>query len=395
MVRSEHVLHGSQPSEPSPGPKPGSLFLSLPVLQRLEVLRQLKACLGEGGSNQVPSLDDLAASFLEQRQPAPQPPSQPALQPASQPALQPAIQPAPQAVTHLDTQPATHLDTQPFFQADERIRIMEAPEAFPSSPEHEPGRSPPVRPDEVPVLVRHGVFHDVVRRILMESLIRTVSLDQQHHQAMVLAKAGLGAQPDAPMDAEALQDYMDDLRLRFWIETTYSDSLERWFLKHRHELESWIFSCLRVPEEGLAAELFLQLTDDGADAALLTDRHGIGKERWTRGVVGPVRVNHVAEPLRQVLAGMAVGAIHPPLEIGDDWVILQLLHRFPAEPDGEWRHDVRWSMFEADLDANAERVCHRISSGEGIPLEATLAELSWRHEDEEGEGEPQLPPAEP
>ncbi len=44
-------------------------------------------------------------------------------------------------------------------------------------------------------------------------------------------------------------------------------------------LGSWIFSCLRVPEEGLAAELFLQLTDDGADLAELTDRHGIGKER--------------------------------------------------------------------------------------------------------------------
>jgi hypothetical protein len=48
-------------------------------------------------------------------------------------------------------------------------------------------------------------------------------------------------------------------------------------------LESWIFSCLRVPQEGLAAELSLQLTDDGADLAVLTDRHGIGKERWTRG----------------------------------------------------------------------------------------------------------------
>jgi hypothetical protein len=41
-------------------------------------------------------------------------------------------------------------------------------------------------------------------------------------------------------------------------------------------LESWIFSCLRVPEEGLAAELILQLTGDGTDLAVLTDRHGIG-----------------------------------------------------------------------------------------------------------------------
>ena len=353
MDRKEHLLHDSEPPESRSGPSHGSLFLSLPVSQRLEVLRQLKSSLGGGGSNQVRSLDKLAASFLEQRQQGSQP-----------------------------------------SQPEERIRIMEAPEVSPPSPEREPDRpSPPVRPDDVSVLMRHGVFHEVVKRRLVDSLIRTVTLDEENHRAMLRARAGVRQQPDAPMDEEALQDQMDDLRLRFWIETTYRDSVERWFLKHRHELERWIFSCLRVPEEALAAELYLQLTDDGADLAVLSDRHGIGKERWTRGVVGPVRVSQVADPLRQALAGMAVGAIHPPLATGDDWVILQLLHRLPAEPDGPWRHDVRWKMFEADLDANADRVCHRISSGEGIALEVNLAELSWQLQ--EGEGELLLPPAAP
>jgi hypothetical protein len=49
------------------------MFLSLPVLKRLEVLRQLKASLDGSGFNQLPSLDDLAASFLEQRQQGTQP----------------------------------------------------------------------------------------------------------------------------------------------------------------------------------------------------------------------------------------------------------------------------------------------------------------------------------
>ena len=235
---------------------------------------------------------------------------------------------------------------------------MEAPEAPPPSPACEP--DPPsllVRPDDVPVLIRHGVLHGVVKRRLVADLIRSVILDEQDHQAMLQARAAVRPQPDAPMDEEALLDPRDDLRLRIWVETTYSDAMDRWFLNHRHELECWIFSCLRVPEEGLAAELFLQLTDEGADLAVLTDRHGIGKERWTRGVVGPVCVSKVAEPLREVLEEMAVGAIHPPLAMGDDWVILQLLHRFPAEPDGEWCHDVRWNMFEADLNTTADRIC--------------------------------------
>jgi hypothetical protein len=40
-----NMLHESQPPELRPGPPPGSMFLSLPVLERLEVLRQLKASL--------------------------------------------------------------------------------------------------------------------------------------------------------------------------------------------------------------------------------------------------------------------------------------------------------------------------------------------------------------
>ena len=63
-----NMLPDSHPPEPRPGPPPGSMFLSLPVLERLEVLLELKASL-----NQLPSLDDLAASFLEQRQQATQP----------------------------------------------------------------------------------------------------------------------------------------------------------------------------------------------------------------------------------------------------------------------------------------------------------------------------------
>jgi hypothetical protein len=96
------------------------MFLSLPVLERLAVLRQLKACLDGSGSNQLPSLDDLAASFLEQRQQG--------------------------------TQPSP---------SEERIRVLEAPEAPPLAAE----------------------------RRLVDGLIRTVILDEQDDQAMLRASA--------------------------------------------------------------------------------------------------------------------------------------------------------------------------------------------------------------
>jgi hypothetical protein len=67
---------------------------------------------------------------------------------------------------------------------------MEAPEAPSPSPACEPDPvSPPVRPDDVPVLIRHGVLHEVVKRRLVDDLILTVILDEQDHQAMLRARA--------------------------------------------------------------------------------------------------------------------------------------------------------------------------------------------------------------
>ena len=41
--------------------------------------------------------------------------------------------------------------------------------------------------------------------------------------------------------------------------------------------------------------------------AVLSDRHAIGKKRWTRGVMGAEHASQVAAPLREAQAEMAVG----------------------------------------------------------------------------------------
>ena len=41
--------------------------------------------------------------------------------------------------------------------------------------------------------------------------------------------------------------------------------------------------------------------------AVLSDRHAIGKKRWTRGVMGAEHASQVAAPLREARAEMAVG----------------------------------------------------------------------------------------
>jgi hypothetical protein len=61
-------------------------------------------------------------------------------------------------------------------------------------------------------LIRHGVLHEVVKRRLVDDLIRTVILDEQDYQEMFRERAAVRQQPDGPTGEEALQD-PDDLRL--------------------------------------------------------------------------------------------------------------------------------------------------------------------------------------
>ncbi|MEB3351286.1 MAG: hypothetical protein VKM01_03055 [Cyanobacteriota bacterium] len=232
----------------------------------------------------------------------------------------------------------------------------------PLRPEAEagPARADPLAMElamELAVLQRHGLLDDLLRRHLVGQLIDAVALE--------------------PGQASGDPTHDEDRRLRAWIEATYAPLLEAWLLGHQQAMETWIYGCLRVGEESLAAELHLQLIDDGADISVLVDRHGQGVERWTRGVVGPVRAAQVEEPIRRVLETLEVGAIQPPLQVGDDWLILQLLHRFPAEADGAWRDALLWDLFQRDLDGMVERARRRLQPG--VPsLEAALEGLAWQ-----------------
>jgi len=248
-------------------------------------------------------------------------------------------------------------------------------------PSPPPGRGPADRPADGPatgplepelrVLERFGVLEEAVRQRLVAELIASVQVDAPEA-------------PEAPeaSDALALQGpevdpNLNDLRLKLWIEGHYEPLLQAWALRHSRDLETWIYVCLRVQEESMASELYLQVIDDGGDLSVLVDRHGLGEERWTRGVVGPVRAAQVAPELRECLEGAAVGQILAPRQVHDDWLILQLLHRFPADPEDGWREEVLWEMFQRDLDAMVARVLRRLREGP-ISLESAVETCSWQ-----------------
>jgi len=244
---------------------------------------------------------------------------------------------------------------------------------------------------DLEVLRRHAVLDDVLRRCITEQLISSVIFDEatlkslrdELWSGLMLRLPPIdSADPDwflnlDPSTRARLQNRWDDLRLRFWIETTYATSVEGLFLQRRHDLERWVYACLRVDDQTLAMELYLQLSEDGVDLGTLASVHGRGDERWTRGIVGPVQACRVPSPLRETLDNLAAGAIHAPIQNGDQWVVLQMLHRFPAELEGELRDSLLWERFEADLDGMVERLAQRLLSDCGEPSEL-LAQLSWQ-----------------
>lgn len=219
----------------------------------------------------------------------------------------------------------------------------------------------PVEP-ELQVLQRYGVLEEAVRRRLVKGLIDSVKIDSLDAVAMHSRSADFN---------------LDTLRLKVWIKGHYEPLLHDWSLRHRRELETWVYVCLRVQDECLASELYLQASDDGCDLSVLVDRHGHGEGRWTRGVVGPVRAYRVALELRQHLEAADLGQILPPRQVHDDWLILQLLHRFPADPaDGWWEAEL-WDIFQRDLGNMVARVLRQLQEAP-ISIESAMKACSWQ-----------------
>lgn len=132
------------------------------------------------------------------------------------------------------------------------------------------------------------------------------------------------------LDAEALHWQLElPARVQQHSWAQFQHKAEARFLAKKEQLDSVVYSLLRVRDGFLARELYLRIAGREANFADLAAEHSQGREAKTKGIVGPVPLNHAHPALSERLRTSQPGQLLEPFRI-EDWWLVARLERYEA-----------------------------------------------------------------
>lgn len=210
-------------------------------------------------------------------------------------------------------------------------------------------------------LKTEGILERMIRKSALDTILDSVVFEEDELPAVIHRLwDGVEAPPpqslagdwkqDVPAhQVQVVQERWDDLRRQKFVDQTYGQFVDSYFLERRADLETVVYGMIRTRNQGSAEEIYLKIIDDGADFSEMARLHSLGDERYTHGLVGPMAINQPHPSIRQVLDTLQVGETAPPLRI-DPWVlILKMEHRQPAQLNDSLRQQLLLEMLESDL----------------------------------------------
>ena len=136
-------------------------------------------------------------------------------------------------------------------------------------------------------------------------------------------------------DLERTEDEVIDrlervIRRQEYIRERFAPKAEARFLERKNELDQVVYSLLRLANNFLARELYLQIESGESNFADLAKRYAEGPERNTNGIVGPVSLTQAHPALVEKLRVAQPGVLLEPFRIADWWLVVRLERYSPA-----------------------------------------------------------------
>lgn len=225
------------------------------------------------------------------------------------------------------------------------------------------------------LLARHQLLVPLLRQCVIAKAVGGVTLEeaeQQEAQKTWLQKQGIQSQDQLQShlalhgmaEEDALWQAVLPLRIHHHCHDQFLHRAEQRFLSRKQQLDTVIYSLLRVSSEALANELYLRIAEGEADFAELAASYAEGMEQATRGVVGPVPLTQAHPILANVLRTSQPGELRPPLQIEHWWLVVRLESLKPASFDEAMQSRMTHELFEEWVQ---EEVKQQITGASGGP----------------------------
>lgn len=137
------------------------------------------------------------------------------------------------------------------------------------------------------------------------------------------------------------------IRRQEYLREQFAPKAEARFLERKNELDQVVYSLLRLSNNFLAREMYLQIESGESNFADLAKRYAEGPERNTNGIVGPVSLTQAHPVLVEKLRVAQPGVLLEPFRIADWWLVVRLERYSPATFTPEVSDQMCREMFDA------------------------------------------------
>ena len=148
-------------------------------------------------------------------------------------------------------------------------------------------------------------------------------------------------------DEEVIERLERVIRRQEYIRERFAPKAEARFLERKNELDQVVYSLLRLANNFLARELYLQIESGESNFADLAKRYAEGPERNTNGIVGPVSLTQAHPVLVEKLRVAQPGVLLEPFRIADWWLVVRLERYSPSTFSPEVSDQMCREMFES------------------------------------------------
>ena len=150
------------------------------------------------------------------------------------------------------------------------------------------------------------------------------------------------------------------IRRQEYIRERFAPKAEARFLERKNELDQVVYSLLRLANNFLARELYLQIESGESNFADLAKRYAEGPERNTNGIVGPVSLTQAHPALVEKLRVAQPGVLLEPFRIADWWLVVRLERYSPATFTPEVSDRMCREMFDAWIEEETATTLSRL-----------------------------------
>ena len=133
---------------------------------------------------------------------------------------------------------------------------------------------------------------------------------------------------------------------------------------------------MRVSEEGLANELYLQITEEDVNFKELINKYSEGLEKKTNGIIGPSPISKTHPILQEKLRSAKQGQLIKPFKIENWWLIVRLENFVNNFDNGFTIDDQSYELYKDWLLGEVVKILSSLNSDESDQECWSLGDIS-------------------